>query len=175
MTHAREVTRRDFLKHGSSSVALSLYLGTGFAGMLTMAEAAPKTVPLKALNQQEARTLLAMARTLFPHDFLADDYYLKVVTVMDDKVNSNAKTASMVREGIAKLGKQFVLLSEAEREKILRTLEKSSFFTFVHGETLNNLYSNADVWKIFGYEGSSLEYGGYINRGFDDINWLPSE
>jgi len=28
------------------------------------------------------------------------------------------------------------------------------------------------VWPKFGYEGSSSERGGYINRGFDDINWL---
>jgi hypothetical protein len=29
------------------------------------------------------------------------------------------------------------------------------------------------VWPLFGYEGSSLEYGGYLERGFDDIGWLP--
>jgi len=28
------------------------------------------------------------------------------------------------------------------------------------------------VWPIFGYEGASFEYGGYIDRGFNDINWL---
>ena len=28
-------------------------------------------------------------------------------------------------------------------------------------------------WPRFGYEGSSAEHGGYINRGFADIDWLP--
>jgi len=29
------------------------------------------------------------------------------------------------------------------------------------------------VWKHIDYPGSSKEYGGYINRGFNDIDWLP--
>jgi hypothetical protein len=37
------------------------------------------------------------------------------------------------------------------------------------------LYSNPQVWPLFGYQGSSLEYGGYLERGFDDIAWLPKE
>ena len=30
-----------------------------------------------------------------------------------------------------------------------------------------------EVWPKFGYEGSSAEHGGYIKRGFADIDWLP--
>ena len=29
-------------------------------------------------------------------------------------------------------------------------------------------------YRFFGFEGSSVEHGGYIRRGFDDIGWLPS-
>jgi hypothetical protein len=28
------------------------------------------------------------------------------------------------------------------------------------------------VWPIFGYEGESYSKGGYIKRGFDDIDWI---
>jgi hypothetical protein len=28
---------------------------------------------------------------------------------------------------------------------------------------------------MFGYEGSSVEKGGYLGRGFDDIAWLPKQ
>jgi hypothetical protein len=175
MPHARKVTRRDFLKCGSGSVALSWVISTGFAKVMPTVEAAPKAVLLQVLSTQEARTLLAMTRTLFPHDFLADDSYMKVVAAVDTKASSDAQTASLVRAGLTTLGKTFSLLSESEREHTLRALEKSPFFTFVHGETLNNLYGDPEVWKIFGYEGSSLEHGGYIHRGFDDIDWLPTE
>jgi hypothetical protein len=34
--------------------------------------------------------------------------------------------------------------------------------------TINNLYGNPLVCRFFGFEGSSVEHGGYINRGFDD-------
>ena len=30
-------------------------------------------------------------------------------------------------------------------------------------------------WKKLGYEGSSAEHGGYLHRGFDDIDWLPKQ
>ena len=132
-------------------------------------------MPLKVFNEQEAKLLLVMARTLFPHDFLPDDYYMKVVAGIDDKASRNARTLSMLREGLNRLDKKFELMPEVEREKTLQTLEKSPFFIFVQSETINNLYGNSEVWKIFGYEGSSLEHGGYINRGFDNIDWLPKD
>jgi hypothetical protein len=34
------------------------------------------------------------------------------------------------------------------------------------------LYSQPDIWPYFGYEGPSNDKGGYVNRGFDDIDWL---
>ena len=36
-----------------------------------------------------------------------------------------------------------------------------------------SLYNNKEVWPKFGYEGASADKGGYINRGFNDIDWLP--
>ena len=35
-----------------------------------------------------------------------------------------------------------------------------------------SLYNQPAVWAKLGYEGSSAEHGGYIHRGFDDIDWL---
>ena len=61
---------------------------------------------------------------------------------------------------------------EEQRVALLREIEQSEFFGKVRGDLLVSLYNNHDVWPKFGYEGSSSERGGYINRGFDDINWL---
>jgi len=36
------------------------------------------------------------------------------------------------------------------------------------------LYNQKDVWTKLGYEGSSAEFGGYLHRGFDDIDWLDA-
>jgi hypothetical protein len=54
-------------------------------------------------------------------------------------------------------------------------MEKSDFFQMVYGETINGVYGNRAVWDMFGYEGSSVEKGGYLTRGFDDIAWLPKQ
>ena len=35
------------------------------------------------------------------------------------------------------------------------------------------LYSDPEVWELLGYEGPSFDKGGYIDRGFDDLDWLP--
>ena len=35
------------------------------------------------------------------------------------------------------------------------------------------LYSDPEVWELLGYEGPSYDKGGYVDRGFDDLDWLP--
>ena len=51
-------------------------------------------------------------------------------------------------------------------------MESSAFFQTVRGTTVVSLYNNPLVWRHFGYEGPSYGFGGYIHRGFDDLNWL---
>ena len=58
------------------------------------------------------------------------------------------------------------------RVDILRGMEESAFFQQIRGGLVTGLYNQKAVWPIFGYEGSSFEFGGYIERGFNDINWL---
>jgi hypothetical protein len=174
ITDHLDMIRREFIKIGGSALAFSLYVGSGVTSFVPCADAGQ----MKALSDHESRTLLIMARTLFPHDFLADRYYLNIVAAIDAKAAGDDHTLRMVRDGLAaldKTGSPFTHMSEDARANALRGIEQSEFFTFVHAETLTNLYGNPEIWKIFGYEGSSLEHGGYINRGFDDIGWLPGE
>jgi hypothetical protein len=170
-----ELRRREFLRAGGGMFAMSLVLGTGFSSFPTAALSAP----LQALSDADAKTLLAMARTLFPHDWLDDGHYMAAVAGVDAKANADAKSRDMIMAGIKRLnsavGKPFAELSEAARVNILKTMEKSDFFQLVYGETLNGVYGNPEVWKMLGYEGSSVEHGGYLARGFDDINWLPKQ
>jgi len=59
------------------------------------------------------------------------------------------------------------------RVVLLKEIEQSDFFQKVRGDLIVSLYNQKEVWPRFGYEGSSAEHGGYINRGFADIDWLP--
>ena len=53
-------------------------------------------------------------------------------------------------------------------------IEQNRVFGKVRSDLLVSLYNNHEVWPKFGYEGSSAGStpGGYINRGFNDIDWL---
>jgi hypothetical protein len=162
--------RRDFLKQ---TAVASMILGVGIP--MAMPAAAG---PLKALSEHEGHSLLMMARTLFPHDFLGDSYYMNVVNSIDGKAAGDAKAKAMVQSGVATLdsyGGKFAQMDEHSRTSVLQSVEKTKadFFGMVYGETVGGLYGNQEIWKILGFEGSSTEKGGYINRGFNDINWLP--
>lgn len=62
---------------------------------------------------------------------------------------------------------------EEERLRILESLENSEFFATLRNLSVTRLYRQPAVWALLGYGGSAVEHGGYINRGFDDIAWLP--
>lgn len=53
----------------------------------------------------------------------------------------------------------------------MKQLENTPFFAAMAGKTRFYFYNNKAVWSKFGYEGSSWEKGGYINRGFNDVTW----
>jgi hypothetical protein len=168
--HSDSHARREFLKQ---TAVASMILGAGIAVTVPVAAG-----PLKALSDAEGHSLLMMARTLFPHDFLGDNYYMNIVNSLDAKAAGDAKSKATMQEGVKMLdsyGGKFASKDEASRTSILQSIEKArgDFFGMVYGETVGGLYGNQDIWKIIGFEGSSVEKGGYINRGFNDVNWLP--
>ena len=61
---------------------------------------------------------------------------------------------------------------EDQRVAILRQIETTPFFQKIRSEMVTGLYNQPEIWPIFGYEGESYSKGGYIHRGFDDIDWL---
>jgi len=62
---------------------------------------------------------------------------------------------------------------EADRVALLQRIEQTAFFQKIRGDLVVSLYNQKELWPKFGYEGSSAEHGGYIKRGFADIDWLP--
>jgi len=167
----RGLTRRELLSR-SMAAGASLIVGTGFVASADAAWA----METKALKPQTMATLIQMARDIYPHDHLGDEYYARAVKGYD-----TAEAAEGVEAGIAGLDaaahhKGFdSYLSvgwERDRVDILRGMEDSPFFQQVRGGLVTGLYNQKEVWPLFGYEGESYSKGGYINRGFDDINWL---
>ena len=97
---------------------------------------------------------------------------------LDTAAKDDAAAKTMLEEGVAALntaaagGSYTGLANEADRVAILKSMEASPFFQKVRGSLVTGIYNNKEVWPIFGYEGESADKGGYIERGFNDINWL---
>jgi len=70
-------------------------------------------------------------------------------------------------------GGDFTALSDPDALGLLRRVESSTFFGFIRRTAVLNLYDDKEVWAALGYEGPSVDQGGYVNRGFDDLEWLP--
>jgi hypothetical protein len=130
-------------------------------------------VELRVLSSAEATALLAMIRTIAPHDTLDDAAYALVVNAIDGDAAGSTNARTDLKAGIASLGDGFAVMPEDARAQHLKTVEAGAFFQSVRIKTLMVLYSNPIAWAHFGYEGESFSKGGYLLRGFNDLKWLP--
>lgn len=135
---------------------------------------------LSALDAQTAATLVGVTRAMYPHDRIPDKHYERVVAALDEKAADDEEMKALLVQGVASLAtvtgrwpREFGELDEAEQVRALQRLEDGAFFKAVAGEVVSGLYSQPDVWPYFGYEGPSNDKGGYLHRGFDDLDWLP--
>ena len=135
------------------------------------------STPESALDKHAQATLTAMARALYPHDFLDEAPYRRVVDIVAEEGDAARRT--LLAEGVAALdaavGRPFVALSEKEKTAALYAIEGSRFFEVVRAGTARHLYDNRALWPRFGYEGASSHLGGYKERGFDDLDWITEE
>lgn len=172
-----KVTRRSVLGAGTVSlVALTISPSGVIIGSGNAWAASAKTLKVDSFA-----TLIQMARDIYPHDHVADKFYAKVVSSYDDAAGKSDKDKELFEVGVAALNTASVgahgvpynkVSWESQRVAILRAMEKAPFFQRVRGSLITGLYNNPEVWPLFGYEGESASKGGYINRGFDDIDWL---
>lgn len=127
---------------------------------------------------EDARDILIrVIRVAFPHDSFPDGPYERTAdTIMAAAADSTWFRVALT-QGLLTLshlaGGDFRDLDEEAATSVLRRIESTEFFGFIRRTTVLNLYDNEDVWQALGYEGSSFEKGGYIDRGFNDLTWLP--
>jgi hypothetical protein len=172
------VTRRRFLATGSGT---ALAVGALAAADIVIDPSGAWAQAMKTLPPETARTLLQMARDLYPHDRVGDDAYARAVEPYDKAAATDAKLKDLIVKGVEALDaaantiakKPYVAVAaEAERVKALKAIEKTPFFAKVRGDLIVSLYNQKEVWAKLGYEGPSAPQGGYLNRGFNDLNWL---
>jgi hypothetical protein len=120
-------------------------------------------------------TITAAARSMYPHDALPDDVYARVGEKLAEAAREDSVAARTIEEGVSALnvGQPFAELSADVQLKGLKRIEGSDFFELVRSTAVVEVYSDQRTWEVVGYEGPSFDKGGYINRGFNDLDWLP--
>ena len=171
-------SRRSFLRTTAAAAPAAALAVTG----LTISATAAWAQEAKSLSPHTMATLARMARDIYPHDRIADIYYIKAVGPWDAKAGQDPPTKAMLEQGVALLdgnaqvahGSAYLDLPwEEQRVALLRAIETSVFFQKIRGDLVVSFYNQHELWPKFGYEGASADKGGYIHRGFNDIDWLP--
>lgn len=130
-----------------------------------------------ALTEEARSVLIRVIRVAFPHPSFPDAPYERTADTILAEAEASTWFRVAVTQGLLTLshlaGGDFRDLDDAAATSVLRRIEGTEFFGFVRRTTVLNLYDNADVWEVLGYEGPSFDKGGYVDRGFDDLDWLP--
>ena len=167
----KTLTRRQLLSRGVAAGA-GLVVGSGFVAGRDAAWA----TEMDAMSPESFATLVQMARDIYPHDKVGDQYYAAAVKGYDvpEEADFAQGGIDLLEEASRAAGFESYLATgwEADRVAILRGIEDTEFFQRVRGGLVTGLYNQKEVWPIFGYEGESYSKGGYMHRGFDDITWI---
>jgi len=128
-------------------------------------------------SAQDRSDLREIAKVLYPHDGLGDAPYGRVVSSLEERSRSEAALYSVLQTGLADLransAEQLSDLDMDTLERMLVEREETELFSVIRRLVAWFLYDDREVWEFIGYPGPSFQLGGYLNRGFDDLAWLP--
>ena len=176
----REIySRRSILRGGAAATVGVVGMGVGAGVIVGPGKAWGGNA--QNLKPETMQTLIQMARDTYPHDRIADKYYEVAVRGYDARAGENAELKATIENGVTTLdglaaskhGRRYVDVGwEADRVALLREIAGGAFFQMIRSGLVVGLYNQPEVWARLGYEGPSFGKGGYLNRGFDDIDWL---
>jgi len=167
------VSRRSFVKASTAALILTA------TAIIHPIEA--WGLEARGIAPAAVQTLIQVSRDIYPHDRLADRFYAVAVKDFDTKAEADPELKALFEEGVAKLdaaaraahGVPYVEVGwEEDRVALLKQIEAMPFFKKLRAGLVTGLYNQKEIWPLFGYEGSSADKGGYINRGFNDLTWL---
>lgn len=122
-------------------------------------------------------TLVRVIRVAFPHPRLPDGPYERVTQKIATDGGDSTWLGTSLLQGLRTLDaladRPFVELPDDAALNVLKRVAHLEFFAFIRRTTVLSLYDDPEVWNVLGYEGESFSQGGYLHRGFDDLDWLP--
>ena len=125
----------------------------------------------------DLRTLTTMVRTMFPHARFSGGPYERTAAAIAEAAQGDVRMRAQLEQGMRELdaagAAPFAELPPEAALEVLRGMSGTAFFEAVRSKTILTLYNDPEVWSALGYEGPSFQQGGYLHRGFDDLDWLP--
>ncbi len=129
------------------------------------------------IDEGTRRSLFHMLRTMFPHRNVPDGPYERTVDALLADAAASPRLTGLLAQGARDLealgGKPFEQLEANEAYGLLERIQATPFFAAVKAKAISTFYNDQQVWEAVGYEGPSFDLGGYVSRGFDDLDWLP--
>src|SRR5947199_7252153 len=141
--------RRVFLK-GAATAVPTVAIATSAGLTVSDAWADDATT----LTPATLKTLVKLARDIYPHDVLGDSYYITAIKPWDGKAAKDPAVKSLISDGIARLDQNArdrhkapyaEVPWEADRVVLLKEIEQSDFFQKVRGDLVVSLYNQKEV------------------------------
>jgi hypothetical protein len=129
------------------------------------------------------RNLVRLLRAAYPHPRFPDGPYERTADTVLSQAGDSFWHRLVLTQGLASLdaraaagGAQgrFADLDDEAALTVLRGIENAQFFVSIRSVAVVTLYDDAEVHQLLGYGGPSFDQGGYLHRGFDDLDWLPN-
>lgn len=130
----------------------------------------------RLISDQQRRTLVDLLRVAFPHDTFPIGPYQRTADAVIDKAAGDPRLLALLTQGLLDVDQQrgipFSDLDAETAGMVLRGVADTPFFARIVDLAVVTLYDDHEVWDLLGYEGPSFDKGGYLERGFNDLNWL---
>jgi hypothetical protein len=168
-------SKRNFIKLSGGMLTGTLIATSGLFSL--MAPSRSWSLSLTTLPNNVAEAILMATRHIFPHKNLENAVYALVVKDLDSAATNDPAVKKLLVDGVDTLNQkakgEWLSAKPQDQNKIILSMVDSDFFEKIRGTSIVSLYNNDMAWAHFGYEGASFEQGGYLNRGFQDLDWLP--
>ena len=169
-----KITRRHFSQClGRSTAAFGATTVLGLSSLYSRADGAVSVAPKNPATE----TLVQYAYLMLPVLEPTHTRYRAVADKVSLQASQVPAIASLMEGGIAALNAtdKGLWLNQPleERVSIISDLAGTPFFNYLHWVTSEIVMRDPGLWEKLGYQGSAIEHGGYLHRGFDDIDWLP--
>lgn len=129
------------------------------------------------LTDHDRVTLVRLLKVAYPHGSFPDGPYERTAQAVLDAAAGAPRQLAQLLQGLHDLDElrevPFVELADDTALTVLRGIHEAAFFANIRAVAIVALYNDHEVWDLLGYEGASFDQGGYVSRGFNDLDWLP--